>query len=154
MKYVAKKLNGIIGVRFINHDDFNPNIDYTNDYIIDYQKMISENKNLLSFFENKYGIKLVDIDEVHFLSEYYYLFYCVDGEEENMINKISNDNIVEHCSLIDKRIIKINNEVKNIISDLEPLSTLEMESLHEIDIINILNNTIKKLSELKTYNTN
>jgi hypothetical protein len=149
--YTPKYIPGLIGIRFKSHEDnTKEKIDENGNYIIDYNSYINDNNDMMNFFENKYNIKFVkNILDNHFLSEYFYIFHCTVGKENELMNKIEKDIIVNHCSRIDERVFVTNKNLEYIIVDLNKLESLELDSLSDAEIDHIISTAIDDLKKIK-----
>ena len=114
--YTPDNTHGAIGIRFVSHDDSINNNHLTPDkkgnYIIDYEKLIIDDINFVRFFEKKYNIKLCTVTQndpysYSYYYEYFHIFKCEVGKEDELIKIIDKDVVVNHCSRIDERIIYI-----------------------------------------------
>jgi len=155
--YTPDYKTGVIGVRFNNHDDesinkkFNP-VDDDGNYIINYNSFINSDDRMMKFFEKKYDISFIKSSktDTSFLYEYFYMFSCPEGKEEELIGKITKDKMVNHCSRIDNRIIETNSIIERVYDDLHHLDDLELDSLSDSEIDKKIDNAINSLKKIKS----
>ena len=151
--YTPDYKDGIIGIRFVNHTD-GKTIDDNGDFIIDFDSFLNHddsNNKMMSYFENKYKIKFIEPNtrsDTSFLFEYYFMFSCPSGKEDEYMEKISSDKMVERCSRIDNRIIDTNDAIENVYDSLEQISNLEITSLSDSEIEKNINDAIDILKKL------
>ncbi len=147
--YTSELISGLIGVRFMSRDNYiidDENILVSN-YAIDYNELINIDEILLKQFEKKYGVKIST--KTH---DYYHLFECTKGHEDELIKEIEKDEIVSNASRIDQRILDAA-ELGNLIENANEmfLCSEELQNKSDSEINKNIDNMIKLLINFKKY---